>query len=180
DGLFSRDTLAIPAGTPTVVASDFASAGLAQWSAGTWGIVSNDASHPSRYFADSPSGNYAANANNTFTFLTPIDLSIGVHAYALTTARWELEKNYDAVYLEGSLDGINWVFVAGGGTTPAWGGAGNDPQYRGTRWVWRPETVDLSGFTGFGHTAVRLRWRLVSSSSVQFDGYSFDSLRVET
>ena len=56
-GFFSRDTIAIPLGTPTVVAFDDASSGLGKWFSTGWGIVTNDPTHPSRYFADSPSGN---------------------------------------------------------------------------------------------------------------------------
>ena len=41
-GSFSRDTVVIPAGTPTLIASDDASSGLTQWAPGTWGVVSND------------------------------------------------------------------------------------------------------------------------------------------
>src|SRR5207247_9241354 len=77
-GLFSRGTLVLPLGTPTLVASDNASNGLGQWSPGSWGIVSNDPQHPSRYFADSPGADYALGANNIMLLSAPLNLSAGV------------------------------------------------------------------------------------------------------
>ena len=68
DGLFSRDTIALPLGTGTTVAFDEASSGLGKWSPGTWGIITNDVAHPSRYFADSPAGNYSSGTNNIMLF----------------------------------------------------------------------------------------------------------------
>src|SRR6185436_10931298 len=75
-GLFSRDTVVVPAGTPTILASDGASSGLTHWTGTGWGIVSTDASHPSRYFTDSPAGNYASNVDRPFTWTSTFDLSV--------------------------------------------------------------------------------------------------------
>ena len=182
-GLFSRDTLVLPLGTPTLVASDNASNGLGQWSPGSWGIVSNDPQHPSRYFADSPGADYALGANNIMLLNAPLNLSAGVHAYALYEAHWDLEKNYDAAEIEASLDGSTWTRLHATGTTPGSGVSGGlqtlgEPFYAGTRWLWKSELADLSAFTGPAGNAVRLRYRLQSDGSAQFDGFNFDSLRI--
>lgn len=183
NGAFSRDTLRIPLGTPTVVASDDASSGLAKWTTTTWGIVSNDPAHPSRYFADSPSGNYAAGTNAMFTLNASLNLSAGVHAYAVYDARWDFEVDYDAGLVEGSLNGSTWTLLHATGSTPGSGISNSvqtagQPFYAGTRWLWKTEWADLSNFTGPAGAAARLRFRVRSNGSGQFDGIGMDSLRV--
>jgi hypothetical protein len=143
-------------------------------------VVSNDAAHPSRYFADSPTGFYPANANRPLTRNATLDLSPGVHAYALFEARWVLEGGYDGTFVETSLDGVTWAPMAGGATQPGVfppQQPGN-PIYQGTRWLWKPERVDLSPLTGPSASAVRFRLRTVSDVGIQFDGFHLDSLRV--
>ncbi len=183
-GLVSLDTLRIPLGTPTLLASDDASSGMTQWTvspAGTWGIVQNDPAHPSRYFADSPAGNYPIGSAATMTLNTPLDFSTGVHAYAAYDTRWDVERDNDAGVVEASLNGTTWVNVRASGSTP---GSGFGVQtagrwfYCGTRWLWRTDWADLSGFTGSLGNAVRLRFRLRSDGSNNYDGISLDSLRV--
>jgi hypothetical protein len=187
DGFFSRDTVAIPAGTPTVLFADDASSGLGKWSPGSyWGIVSGDPDHPSRYFADSPLGTYAPNSNDILRMTTPasLDLSAGVHAYAIFEARWEFEQDYDAACVEASLNGSTWTRLKGSGTTPGSGLTGSkqvpagQPFYAGNRRTWKPELADLSSFTGPAATAVRFRFRSQSDGYTNFDGFNFDSLRV--
>jgi hypothetical protein len=183
-GAFSRDTVVIPLGTPTVVAFDDASSGLGKWTVtpGTWGIVLNDPAHPSRYFTDSPGGPYPLGANSLLTLNQPLNLSAGVHAYAVYDARWEFECDYDAGTVEGSLNGTTWSFLRATGSTP---GSGEStlqpigfPLYAGTRWNWRTEMADLSSFTGPAGAATRLRFQVRADDGAQFDGMSFDSLRV--
>ena len=113
----------------------------------------------------------------------PLNLSAGVHAYALYEAHWDLEKNYDAAEIEASLDGSTWTRLHATGTTPGSGVSGGlqtlgEPFYAGTRWLWKSELADLSAFTGPAGNAVRLRYRLQSDGSAQFDGFNFDSLRI--
>ncbi len=181
DGYFSRDTIAIVLGTPTTLLVEPAN-DLSRWtSLSSWGVVANDATHPSRYFADSPSGNYAANANTRLIARAPLDLSHGVHAWAQFDARWMLETAYDGTLVEASLDSVTWTPLAGRATLP-----GNQapqpagkPIYQGSRWLWQPERVDLSPFAGPGATRVRLRVRTVADGGTQFDGFQFDSLRID-
>jgi len=186
NGLFARDTLSMPLGAPTVLAFDDASSGTGKWtitgSAPTWGIVQNDVSHPSRYFDDSPGTTYPVGALSAMTLNAPLDLSHGVHAYAVYQNRWDYERDYDAGLVEASLDGSSWTLVRASGSTPGSGIPGsvqvlNQPYYAGTRWQWKTEWADLSPWTGAGKTAVRFRFRTRSDSGAQFDGMSVDSIR---
>ena len=181
DGFFSRDSLEIPAGTPTVVYHDEA-ASLAPWtSLGGWGIAPGTADHPGPWFADSPGGNYAANTNRSLTLNAPLDLSAGVHAYAYFGSRWDIETGYDAAMLEASLDGVTWSELAGHSTSLGIPGQpAGQPIYQGTRHRWAAERVDLSPFSGPSATSVRFRARLTSDSGNEFDGFNFDSLVIVT
>jgi len=181
EGEYSRDTVEVAVGVPTVLATDGASGGLAQWSAGgSWGVVSNDPRHPSLYFADSPAGNYAASVNAALIRKSRLDLSSALHAYAIFESRWNLESDYDGEVVEASLDSVTWTPLRGRASVsglfspqPA-----NGPVYEGARWRWREERVDLSPFAGPTAGAVRFRFRTVADGGAQFDGFNFDSLRI--
>jgi hypothetical protein len=180
-GEYARDTVEIAVGTPSLIAAEDASGGTTQWLAGgSWGIVANDPGHASRYVTDSPAGLYPPNMDAALRFATPLDLSACLHAYATFETRWQLETDYDGTTLEGSLNGVSWTPLPGRATVaglfpPQPAGA---PVYEGSRWLWKPERVDLSALAGPGSSAVQLRFRSVSDGGVQFDGFSFDSLRV--
>ncbi|MBI1798985.1 MAG: immune inhibitor A [Candidatus Eisenbacteria bacterium] len=180
-GLFSRDTVEVPAGHPTLRVADDATSGLGAWSSvGGWGISPGDAVHAAPYFADSPSGFYAPNANATLTLASPIDLSAGVHAYAEFGTRWDIETGYDAAIIEASLDDSTWTQVTGRATAigvPSTQPVGS-PIYEGTRQRWAFERADLSRFAGPAGGAVHLRFRLTSDGGAEYEGFNFDSLRV--
>jgi hypothetical protein len=182
-GLYSRDTLTIPAGTPTLVYQDFASSGLGQWTPGTWNIRLDDPAHPSRYFTDSPAGDYGTGANNILYSKIRLNLTAGVHAYALYDARWQIEQDYDGCFIEATYDTVAVPFapLTATGTVPGSGFGiqpAGKPLYTGARYRWRPEIADLSAYTGPGKANVRLRFRLSSDSGGEFDGFAMDSLRI--
>ncbi|MEO5616368.1 MAG: M14 family zinc carboxypeptidase [Candidatus Eisenbacteria bacterium] len=180
-GLYCRDTLEVPAGLPTLLLNE-PSNNFANWViGGNWGTVSNNAAHPSRYFADSPFGVYVASYNGPFTMKGRLDLSAVLHAYAFFDARWSFESDYDGCVVEASLDSVNWVPLTGRAST-----AGlfppqptGQPVYEGHRYNWRPERLDLSPFCGPTASAVRFRFRSMSDAGTEFDGMSFDSLRIQ-
>jgi len=179
-GLFCRDTLEIPAGQPTFLVDDPSNATTGWTVGGSWGIVSNNAIHPSRFFADSPAGKYPANYNASFVLKNRLDLHTGVHAWAYLDAMWSFEGDYDGCLVEASLDSVTW--------TPLWGRASTPgtltpqpagkPIYESQRHLWRFERIDLSPFAGPTATAVRFRFRSLSDGGTQFDGMNFDSLRI--
>jgi hypothetical protein len=190
DGLFSRDTITVPCGTPTMLFSEDASGTMSKWSLSggptAWGIVSNDASHPSRYLADSPAGAYGANATSTMRTAQPVNLSNGVHAYAFFESRWEMESDYDAATIEASTNGVTFTKIPSTSTTKGSGLSTqqplNEPVFAGARHVWKPEIADLSNFTGAGKTSVYLRFKMNADGGNPyghlFRGIDVDSVRI--
>jgi carboxypeptidase T len=180
DGSFSRDTVEVLLGTPTVLLLDPAET-LANWSSiSAWNVVANDPTHPSRYFADSPAGNYGPNVNSRLIEKVAFNLSPGVHAWIEFEARWMLESAFDGTAIEASLDSVTWIPLAGTATQPGLLAPQpvGLPIYQGSRWLWKRERVDLSPFAGPAGSAVRLRLRTISDAGAQYDGFNVDSLRV--
>jgi len=179
-GYFSRDTVELLVGRPTTVLLEPCEA-LTNWTASSgWGVVSTDARHPDRYFTDSPPGNYPNNTDLRLVYRGRLNLSKSQHAYAFFEARWLTEQTYDGTLIEASLDSVTWTPLAGRGTSagifspqPA-----GQPIYQATRYLWKTDRLDLSAFTGPAGGAVRLRLRTLSDAGVNYDGFSFDSLRV--
>jgi carboxypeptidase T len=183
DGYFSRDTVEIVCGTPTVLVNDDASAGTGLWTTTTWGTENIDVSHPGPYFADSPNANYTDSSNRIFTLTAPLNLTAGVHAYALWNTRWEFEQDYDCGLFEASLNGTTWTPIGSQGTSlgdPAGQGTQpiGQPVFEGARHLWRGERSDLSAFTGGAATGVRLRYRVLSDVGTVYDGFRVDDVRV--
>ena len=182
---FGRDTIVVPAGTPTLLVADGASNGVTGWQIATsnaWSVVTNDATHASAYFAEKGIGNYFAGANDRMILRMKLNLSAGVHAYAFYDAKWEYEQDYDSGSIETSLDSTIWTPMRATGTTPGSGGASSQaaglPFYAGNRRNWKPEIADLSSRAGPTQTSVYLRLRGQADSGSEYDGFAFDSLRI--
>ena len=182
-GWFSRDTLDLIVGTPTPVFAD-AGTSLASWNAtGTWGTKTGDPMHPATYLADTPNGLYGSNANTTLTLKTPLDLSGVSRAWLVFEGRWAFETDYDGETVEASLDSVTWTRLGGAHAMPGTAVTGTVqaaglPVYRGTRWLWKNEWLDLSPFTGPAATRVRLRFHLRSDAGTGYDGMDLDSVKV--
>jgi hypothetical protein len=180
-GYFSRDTVELVCGLPTVLAVHSGAPLAGEWTTVSWGTVAGDPVHPSTYYADSPSGTYADNSNNPLTHVATLDLSPGVHAYVIYDARWQFESDYDCALIEASLDGTTWTPVQATGSSLGQGTGvqpAGQPIYDGARYQWRGERADLSAFTGSLGTAVRLRYRVLSDVGSRLDGLNVDSVRV--
>jgi hypothetical protein len=186
---FGRDTIVVLAGTPTVLFSDGASNSLTSWTSlpgAAWSVVANDPTHPSRYFGEGGLNNYLDGADDRLMLKLRLDLSTGVHAYALYDAKWEYEQDYDAGSIEATTDSTmtsSWTPLRATGTTPGGGVSGsvqplNQPLYCGNRRNWKPEIADLSPYAGTGRNHVNLRFRGRSDGGTNFDGLAFDSLRI--
>jgi carboxypeptidase T len=188
-GLFSRDTVEVLCGTPTVLLYDDGNTGITKWTGmhNTWNTESDDAYRPGPFLADSPIGpeTYDNKTDAVMITANPLDLSRSVHAYLTFSGRWEFETDLDCGTVEANVSGTTWTPLPGASTSRGQGSSGSkqpvgQPVYDGARRFWRPERVDLSSVAGPGATAVKIRFRVQSSSSPVFDGFRLDDIQIVT
>ncbi|WP_452223453.1 M14 family zinc carboxypeptidase [Lacinutrix chionoecetis] len=106
---------------PTVLFSDNPDVtGTGNWttSGGTWGTTTDSYSGTAA-ITDSPFGAYSNNTNKSIELSNAIDLS-GANSGAVVQyyAKWDLERNFDYVQIQGSTDGSNWFNLCGTYTKP--------------------------------------------------------------
>ncbi|MCJ7658129.1 MAG: immune inhibitor A [Anaerolineales bacterium] len=97
----------------------------------------------------------------------------------LTLTYWawyDIEEDYDYLYLEASDDGENWQIL----TTPS--GTADDPSgnsygwgYNGTSPGWIQESIDLSDFAG---KEIQLRFEYVTDAAVFGEGFLLDDISI--
>jgi hypothetical protein len=183
DGFFSRDTLEVICGTPTLLVNDNAAAGTGAWStSGGWGIETTDPYQPDAHFADSPNANYGNNTNASLTFGSTLDLTRAVHAYVLFDGRWDFQADYDVGAVEAKRASVSYTPLPGTSTTIGDGSSTLPglPVFGGARRLWHGERVDLSSFAGPAGGSVSLRFRVSTGNGGNFDGFRIDSIRVMT
>jgi immune inhibitor A len=95
----------------------------------------------------------------------------------LTYQAWyDLEKDYDYVYLEASTDGQNWTVIkTPSGTDEDLSGNSYGWGYNGTTESWIKESVDLSQFAG---QKVQIRFEYVTDAAVNAEGFLLDDVSV--
>ena len=182
-GFAKHDTLNLYLGIPTIVFSDSASGGTSQWTTGTGWDTTSVAHTPPSSFTDSPSGNYAANADNSLTTVNQIDLSGFNHAELRFWTKWAVEPTWDFASVEISTNnGSTWTTMhsslshSGSGRSgskqpsSAWGYESYTP---GLTWV--AQTIDLNSYAG---TQIKLRFRVAADGGDQRDGFSVDDIRI--
>jgi len=130
---------------------------------------------------DPHSGSYAFWSNlgdsADMTLTQQFDLSQVSGPIPFTYWTWyDIEKDWDYVYLEASTDGQHWQIL----TTPS--GTGQDPTgssfgwgYTGTSGTWIQESVDLSPFAG---QKVTLRFDYVTDLAVNGQGFLLDDVAI--
>lgn len=132
------------------------SARVGAWQAeGTWGRIDTPAGPG---WADSPGGNYKNNENSSLTGPT-IDLRGFDKPRLRYQASFDTENGNDRILVEASGDGVNWQQLQ---------------SHTGTS-AWTTFESDLSAYEG---GSVRLRYRLVTDSSVEKEGFSLGGLMV--
>lgn len=91
---------------------------LTNWtSSGSW-TTSNDAYSGSTAIISNSSSPYSANQNRTLQLNSTLDLTNKETVLVQYYARWDLERSYDYVVLEGSTDGNSWTELCGKLTKP--------------------------------------------------------------
>jgi len=170
---------AVRIGTPQVVLDDPANTAAAWTPAGGWGLSTTAWSPPSS-FADSPIGNYPANANATLTLTAPVSLVDAGAATLRFRTRWNIQDNFDFGQVLASTDGSTWTPLAGRHTVPGSGSGAQpagQPGFEGINLTWLLEEMDMSAYAGA--PAVYLQFRLRSNGSTQRDGWWVDDIVVE-
>lgn len=134
--------------------------------------------------ADPYSGEYAFWSNkgdeSNMTLTRNFDFSDHDGSLTLTYWTWyDLEEDYDYLYLEASLDGEHWQIL----TTPS--GTPEDPSGNSYGWAynglsggdgqWIQEKVDISQFSG---QEVQLRFEYVTDAAVNGEGLLLDDVAI--
>jgi len=131
---------------------------------------------------DPYSGKYAFWTNkgdeSDMTLTREFDFSNVTGPIILSFQTWyDIETDYDYVYLEVSEDGVRWDII----TTPS--GTDEDPSgnsygwaYNGVTDGWMEESVDLSGYAG---KRVQVRFEYVTDAAVNGEGMLIDNIRID-
>ena len=190
---------------PTVLFSDNPDTNLlSKWTqaGGTW-VNSNNAYSGTTSITDASTVAYANNLNKTLTTATTSNLSGATKVLVQYYAKWDLERNFDLVQMQGSTNGTNWTPLCGNYTKPTsttetnphatksstnnfqnTAGAGGvlyDGNQMG-KWVMEEIVIDASNNSFLvGATAARFRLYMRSDSSNNTDGYTttFDGFYID-
>ncbi|MFM6933919.1 MAG: M14 family zinc carboxypeptidase [Flavobacteriales bacterium] len=174
-----RDTIVKTYGAYNLQISENASA-TTNWT-GNWNTTTSTFVSAPKCFTDSPTGNYASNANKTYTYVPTIDLSNAYAAKVSFYAKWALETDYDFVQFQVSTDnGTTWIGQCGNYTNAGTNANGsvqpnNQPVYDGTMSNWVLEEINLSDYLG---QIIKVRFQLKSDGGTNMDGYYFDDFNV--
>ncbi len=131
--------------------------------------------------ADSYSGSYAFWSNkgdeSDMTLTRQFDFSAVSAPLTFTYWTWyDLEEDYDYLYLEASTDGQRWdILITPSGTAEDPSGNSYGWGYNGLSGGWKQETIDLSRFAG---QKVYLRFEYVTDAAVNGEGLLLDDLAI--
>ncbi|MFM7596022.1 MAG: M14 family zinc carboxypeptidase [Flavobacteriales bacterium] len=174
-----RDTIYKTFGALTSQAIETATS-TANWT-GNWSTTSSTYVSPTKSFTDSPTGNYANNANRTYTYVPTVDLTNASSAMVRFYAKWNLEADYDYVqFLVSTDNGTTWIPQCGNYTVTGTNANGsvqpnNQPVYEGVRSAWVLEEINLSDYLG---QVLKFRFKLGSDGGTVADGYYFDDFEI--
>jgi hypothetical protein len=131
--------------------------------------------------ADPHGGSYAFWSNmgdeSNMTLTRQFDLTDAAGQVTLTYWVWyDLENNYDYVYLDSSTDGTSWkILSTPSGTEQNPSGSSYGWGYTGQSNGWIQESIDLSQFAGH---VVSLRFDYITDSAVNNEGFMVDDIAI--
>lgn len=148
---------------------------------GNWGTTTSTYVSATKSFTDTPTGNYASNANRTYTYVPVVDLTNANAAMVSFYAKWNLEADYDYVQFQVSTDnGTTWIGQCGNYTVPGTSANGsvqpnNQPVYEGVQSAWVLEEINLSDYLG---QQIKMRFQLRADGGTNADGFYFDDFKI--
>jgi hypothetical protein len=142
---------------PTPIFVDGFENGISNWTLqNPWSVVNFSNTH---VLTDSPSGNYNNNMNVFATLTNSVSL-INMQSPTLSyEIRYNLETNYDFLYVQVSTNGTTWNTIK---------------EYTGSVSNWVTEAIILDNYTG---SDLFLRYNLVTDNSVTADGVYIDNVK---
>jgi carboxypeptidase T len=145
---------------------------------GTWGLTNMDYFSAPSSIADSPFGNYQANANTSITLDDPVDLQSAISAKLYFWAKWDIEAFFDYAQLQIEVGDSGFFPVCGKYTKDGslYQDLGN-PVYDGIQDSWVLEEIDLTEYLVLGDQ-FRMRFVLVSDVGLERDGFYFDDVMI--
>ncbi|MEI8116624.1 MAG: M14 family zinc carboxypeptidase [Flavobacteriia bacterium] len=174
-----RDTIVKTYGAYNLQVTENASA-VTNWT-GNWGTTSSTFVSSPKCFTDTPTGNYANNANTTYSYVPTIDLTNAFAAQISFYAKWDIEADFDYVQFQVSTDGgTTWIGQCGNYTNAGTSANGsvqpnNQPIYDGTMSTWVLEEINLSDYLG---QIIKVRFQLKSDGGTRKDGFYFDDFNI--
>ncbi len=153
---------AISFGTETIVFEDDFESGIVNWIPdGTWDLTTEEAQSPTHSLTESPSGNYGPSIDVTFTKLEELDFTEALGADISFWVKYDIEANWDFLYIEISQDGGDWQAI--------------DEITGNSDWI--EKTIDLSPFVG---GMLNVRFRFVSDTNTEENGSYIDDIVITT
>ncbi len=146
---------------------------------GTWQLAFQGSTEVNVLPADTHSGEFMFWSNrgdeSDMTLTRQFDLTGVSGDVALSYWTWyDIEKDYDYVYVETSLDGQTWQIIrTPGGTDENPSGNSYGWGYNGETGGWTQETVDLSDYAG---QTVWVRFEYITDAAVNGEGFALDDI----
>jgi carboxypeptidase T len=174
-----RDTIVKTYGAYNLQVTENATA-VTNWT-GNWATTTSTFVSSPKCFTDSPTGNYANNANTTYTYVPTIDLTNAFAAQITFYAKWNIEADFDYVQFQVSTDGgTTWIGQCGNYTNAGTNANGsvqpnNQPVYDGVMSNWVMEEINLSDYLG---QIIKVRFQLKSDGGTRKDGFYFDDFNI--
>jgi len=148
---------------------------------GNWATTTSEYYSPSQSFTDSPTGDYANNANKTFTLNSTVDLTNVTAAGVSFYAKWAIENDYDFCQFQVSTDnGATWqgqcgMYTNAGNSANGSVQPNNEPIYDGSQSTWVLEEISLSDYIG---QSLKMRFVFKSDGGTKDDGFYFDDFKI--
>ncbi len=121
-----------------------------------WGLSSENSYSPTHSLTESPTGNYLNN-QEFYATLYPINLMGYSDATLSFWTKYDIESGWDFMWLEISIDGINWIELA---------------EFTGTQSSWVQKSYSLEDF--LWEPYVLIRFHFYSDYTINRDGMYID------